>query len=162
LGEIVSRASAVRLDTLSQRFLFTPLDVINYEWQYLPGGVVFASGDLRLRPRDMAKLGQLYLNRGTWNGSRVLSQEWIDNTSQRRIPLDWWWTDGYGYGWWLQTYDIDGRSLETFFASGWGGQQISIVPELDMVVVFTGGGYYEDPLLSPDEMMRDYVLPAAQ
>ncbi len=162
LGEIVKRATLVGLDQFSQQFLFTPLGVTDYEWQYLPGGVVFASGDLRLRPRDMAKLGYLFLNRGDWDGGRAISQDWIDVSTRRHIPLDWGWTDGYGYGWWAQTYDVAGRPVQTYFAAGWGGQQISVVPELDMVVVFTGGGYYEDPLLTPDEMMRDYVLPATR
>ncbi len=162
LGEIVSKATLTGLDDFSEQFLFTPLGVTDFEWQYLPGGVVFASGDLRLRPRDMAKLGSMYLSRGTWKEARVLSQDWIDVSTRRHIPLDWGWTDGYGYGWWTQSYQVAERAVETFFAAGWGGQQISVVPELDMVVVFTGGGYYEDPLLSPDEMMRDYVLPATQ
>ena len=162
LGEIVSKAAFTGLDDFSEQFLFTPLGVTDFEWQYLPGGVVFASGDLRLRPRDMAKFGYMYLSRGTWGEARVLSQNWIDVSTSRHIPLDWGWTDGYGYGWWTQTYATAGGAVETYFAAGWGGQQISVVPELDMVVVFTGGGYYEDPLLSPDEMMRDYVLPAAR
>lgn len=162
LGEIVKRATLVGLDQFSEQLLLTPLGVTDFEWQYLPGGVVFASGDLRLRPRDMAKFGYLYLSRGTWSGARILSEDWITVSTRRHITLDWGWADGYGYGWWTQTYEIDGQAVETFFASGWGGQQISVVPELDMVVVFTGGGYYEDPLMSPDEMMRDYVLPAAR
>lgn len=162
LGEVVARARLVGLDTFSEQSLFTPLGVTDYEWQYLPGGVVFASGDLRLRPRDMAKFGYLYLNRGLWNGTRVLSEDWITASTARHTPLDWGWTDGYGYGWWTNTYETDGRLVETFFASGWGGQQISVVPGMEMVVVFTGGGYYEDPLLSPEQMMREYVLPAAQ
>ncbi len=162
LGEVVSRATHTSLDTYSEQFLFNPLGVTDFEWQYLPGGVAFASGDLRLRPRDMAKFGYVYLSRGTWNGTRVLSENWIDVSTRRHIPLSRGWTDGYGYGWWTKTYEVDGSPVETFFASGWGGQQISIVPELDMVVVFTGGGYYEDALLSPDEMMGEYVLPAAQ
>jgi CubicO group peptidase (beta-lactamase class C family) len=161
LGEAVRKASLLPLDTLAEQFLFTPLGVTDHEWQYLPGGAVFASGDLRLRPRDMAKFGFTYLTRGIWNGARVLSQDWITASTSRHISLDWGWTDGYGYGWWTKTYEIDGRLVETFFASGWGGQQISVVPEMNMVVVFTGGGYYEDPLLSPEEMMREYALPAA-
>jgi CubicO group peptidase (beta-lactamase class C family) len=110
----------------------------------------------------MAKFGYVYLSRGIWDGSRVLSQDWIDVSTRRHISLEWGWTDGYGYGWWTKTYEIDGRGVEAFFASGWGGQQITVVPEMNMVVVFTGGGYYEDSLLSPDEMMGEYVLPSAQ
>jgi len=85
LGEIVRQASDERLDKFAERYLFSKLGITDFEWQMLPNDVVFCSGDLRLRPRDMAKFGYLFLNGGIWKGERVISQQWIDISTQKFI-----------------------------------------------------------------------------
>jgi CubicO group peptidase (beta-lactamase class C family) len=164
LGEIIKRATGMRMDAFAAKYLFAPLGITAYEWDFIKPDFIHASGNLKLRPRDMAKLGQLYLNGGTWNGKRVISQEWVKASTQSytQIPPDSalaGHADAYGYQWWLKTYYSKGTAVDAYFRSGWGGQKIVVFPGLEMVTVFTGGNYAEqDPV---DEIVVRYVLPAA-
>jgi CubicO group peptidase (beta-lactamase class C family) len=94
-----------------------------------------------LRPRYMAKIGQLVLAGGRWNDRQVVSKAWIETSTAPKIKI----TDGrfYGYLWWLGRSLVNGRGVHRADALGRGGQQIRIVPELDLVVVVTAG-YYQD------------------
>jgi hypothetical protein len=95
---------------------------------------------LWLRPRDMAKIGQLVLDRGCWNGARVVSENWIDTATAPQIKTIY---DGlyYGYQFWLGASSVSGRQVNWFAAHGQGGQRIFIVPTLDIVAVVTAGNY---------------------
>ena len=144
LGEIIRKACGVRADSFARDYLFSPLGITDYQWEELPNNVLFASGDLKLKPRDMAKLGDLYLHGGMWNGKQIISESWVNASVQSFITVsqDW----DYGYHWWLQTYEVNAGEIESFSASGWGGQKIFVFPGLDMVVVTTAG-YYDEPQL---------------
>jgi CubicO group peptidase (beta-lactamase class C family) len=164
LGEIVRRVSEHRLDIFSQHYLFSKLGITDFEWQMLPNDVVFCSGDLRLRPRDMAKFGYLFLNGGIWKGERVISQEWIHISTQKFIDpneysADFTWADGYGYQWWLWE-DIYQVEYQAYLASGWGGQWIIISPSMNTVVVSTAGNYYTDVKIPIEVILVDYIIPS--
>src|SRR5712672_4234766 len=78
LGNILERVSAKPLEAFAREALFQPLDVSDFEWKSYPkNGKIAAAAGLRLRPRDAAKLGQLVLNRGAWNGRQIVSAGWI-------------------------------------------------------------------------------------
>ncbi len=151
LGEIIRQSTGSRMDDFAAEYLFAPLGIMDYEWDHINADMIHASGNLKLRPRDMAKFGYLYLNGGVWQGERIISQEWVEASMQE-------WTDGYGYQWWLETYRSDGASVDSFFADGWGGQRIIVFPSLDMVLVFTGGNYVDPHPL--DDMITDFILPS--
>src|SRR5690242_19862529 len=104
-------------------------------------GEADTGGGLHLRPRDMAKIGQLVLADGRWNDRQIVSKEWIETSTASKLKA----TGGFSYGylWWLGRARPNGRELTWIGALGRGGQYIRIVPELDLVVVVTGG-YYED------------------
>ncbi len=163
LGNIIQRASGLRLDEFANTYLFDPLDIEVSWWWLLRPDFVYASGDLALRPRDMAKFGKLFLQNGSWNGEQIVSEEWVtlSATPQSHFTMPQWTFSyglrGYSFGWWpnIITYGQGAYS-----ASGWGGQAIIVLPEHDIVVVFTGGSYWEAPLLTPHEMMIGYVLPS--
>ncbi len=159
LGEALRAATGMRIDAFATGYLFHPLDIAAYEWRHINPNVVFTSGDLRLRPRDMAKLGQLYLSGGVWNGERIVSQAWTVASTQEQYSSagdDW---TGYGYLWWVRTYTAESVRVSGYQALGWGGQRVVVLPQLAMVVVFTGGNYLtDDPM---DELIERYVLPAA-
>lgn len=123
--------------------------------------MIHASGNLKLRPRDMAKFGYLFLNGGIWKSERIVSQKWIEESTRGHISFPGGsWASGYGYQWWLKTYHLNSTSVDSFYASGWGGQRISVFPSLDMVVVFTGGNYVgEEPV---DDIIARFILPAVQ
>jgi CubicO group peptidase (beta-lactamase class C family) len=159
LGEVVSRAGGLRLDQFSQEYLFAPLGITDFSWWVLRPDFVYASGDVSLRLRDMAKLGQLYLQGGVWEGEQVVPAEWVEASASPyfTFPSPWHGHRGYSYGWWPMTAEYGAGA---FAASGWGEQAIIVLPEFDMVAVFTGGSYWREPLLTYDQMMRGYVLPA--
>jgi CubicO group peptidase (beta-lactamase class C family) len=178
LGEVIREASGMRIDEFAERYLFAPLGITEYEWDHISPDMIHASGNLKLRPRDMAKFGYLYLNGGTWKGQQIISQEWVERSTKASVPIPWESLEGilgdeyadlpethgdsYGYLWWLKTYHADAQSVDAYFASGWGGQRIYVFPGLDMVVVLTGGNYGAKQKEPVDEIITQYVLPAAQ
>jgi CubicO group peptidase (beta-lactamase class C family) len=157
LGEIIRETTGLRMDDFAAEHLFAPLGITNYEWDYINPDMVHASGNLRLRPRDMAKFGALYLNGGVWNGERIVSEAWVEASTAEHVSLSW--GGGYGYQWWQRTYKAGATSVDSFYAAGWGGQRITVFPSLDMVVVFTGGNYVQQEPV--DEIISRYILPAA-
>lgn len=161
-GDIVRRATGQRLDRFADANLFAPLGITTFMWPRMSEDVVLASGDLELRPRDMAKIGLLFLNRGMWNGRRVVSSEWVDRATARIVRPDGphSWAVAYGYGWWHWDLQVAGHVYRAYLASGWGGQTIVVVPEADLVFVTTGGNYGGSPPMPADRMLTDYVLAA--
>jgi CubicO group peptidase (beta-lactamase class C family) len=141
LGDIVRRASGLSLDKFAQRYLYEPLGITNASWITLARGFIYASGDAELRPRDMLKIGLLVQNHGLWNGRRVVSAEWLDQSMRRAAQADP--STGYGFMWWLP--ELPGPTREAmgpvYMASGWGDQFIVIAPQRELVLVITGGNY---------------------
>jgi CubicO group peptidase (beta-lactamase class C family) len=165
IGEIVHRAANLRLDKFCDSLLFSKLGITVYQWQKIKPEIVFTSGDLMLKPRDMAKFGQLFLDKGIWNNEQVISEEWCTLSTSKHIdPNDYSdnykWSDGYGFQWWQKNYTYAGKTYHSYFASGWGGQLIIVFPQLEMVIVFTGGNYYTGGKISCYAIVEDYILPA--
>ena len=159
LGQIVKRATNMDVKIFSSTYLFGLLGITNYNWQTLyPSGITCCHGDVYITPRDMAKIGYLYLKKGIWKGTRIISEEWINNSVQNHIipPVNW--AYGYGYLWWLKRYYSGSHLYYSFNAEGWGGQQIIVIPSENMVVVFTGANYVSNT--PNDEIMSSYILPA--
>ena len=158
LGEILRRASGQGMDAFAEQHLFGPLGITEYDWFFIQPDLIYASGNLRMRPRDMAKLGQLFLNEGKWTGEQIVSEQWIEDAVETHsIPR---WADGYGYQWWIESSVSGSHSYNSFYASGWGGQRILVFPQLDMVIVLTGGNYTRADSIK--EIIEDHLLPAVQ
>jgi CubicO group peptidase (beta-lactamase class C family) len=163
LGGILANVAGEPVEWFAHRALFGPLGIDDYRFFLDPTGIPYMGGGMYLRPRDMAKYGQLYLNGGTWNGRRILSEEWIRESwgkYGRLAPLD---RNGhqYGYLWWHHQYQVGDRLIETVEARGNGGQYIFVVPSLEMVVVITSGNFRNGRTRQPEEILRRWVLPAA-
>jgi CubicO group peptidase (beta-lactamase class C family) len=140
ISAIIRKATGRPLDEFARETLFEPLGIPAFEWERYKGDTD-AGGGLRLRPRDMAKIGQLVLAGGRWNGRQIVPQGWIETSTAPKFKAP----DGlsYGYLWWLGRSQLNGRELHWTGALGRGGQSIRIVPELDLVAVVTAG-YYQD------------------
>ncbi len=140
VSAILRKATGRPLDEFARETLFRPLGITSVEWVRYKGDSD-AGGGLRLRPRDMAKIGQLVLAGGHWNDSQIVSKAWIETSTAPKIEA----TGGqyYGYLWFLGRSLPNGREVHWVGALGRGGQSIRIVPELDLVVVVTAG-YYQD------------------
>ena len=140
LSAVIRKATGRTLDEFAQASLFEPLGIARVEWSRVKGDSD-AGGGLRLRPRDMAKIGQLVLAGGRWNDRQIVSKAWIDASTTPRVEATGLYF--YGYLWWLGRSFTKGREVHWIAALGRGGQSIRIVPELDLVVVVTAG-YYQD------------------
>ncbi len=170
LGEIVRKTSGQLLTDFAKQYLFDPLGIDTFEWMHcrVATQVAFASGGLYLKPRAMAKIGQLYLQEGIWNGNRLVSAEWVRESVKQSIPLpvsmhDRYHAYGYGYQWWLERYSSG--TIDAYSARGWGNQYIVVLPEVDIVVVITGGAFNVDMFAVPYmfyEIVQDYILPAVR
>lgn len=158
LAGIVQRASGQRFADFAREALLEPLDITEYEWIALPNGETAAASGLRLRPRDMAKIGQLLLNGGMWDGRRIVSEEWLQESVIPRV------SSSYGYQWWTGLSVIGEQVIERTEAKGFGGQRIFIVPSLDLVVVTTAGLYVKTGDENEGEIangiLDDYILPS--
>lgn len=121
LGEIVRKASGLRADNFAEHHLFDPLGITDYYWAKVPDDMVETGGGLFLRPRDMAKLGQLYLNGGRWQGVPVVGEDWVKESTKNQagtMELPVWLpaADGYGYQWWLGALKADTRDVRYYGA----------------------------------------------
>ena len=117
------------------------------------GGFPLAS---EARPREMAKLGQIYVNDGKWKNTQVISPAWIQKSITPALTVSS--TYDYGYQWWLRDIETSNHTYSSYSAIGFGGQYIIVIKELDLVAVFTGGNFQtEDKVM---EIMSNYILPA--
>ena len=136
MSAIIQKTSGLTLEAYAKTDLFGPLGITDYGWQSDPQGITTGNSGLILRPRDMAKLGYLYLHNGQWNGKQIVPAEWVQASTTRHMETKGLMNaaedDGYGYYWWIDSFG-------GYSAHGFGGQYIFVLPKLDMVVVFTGG-----------------------
>jgi len=135
LAQIFKKVTGKNIDEYADEHLFRPLGM-RYFWKHSPTGLPDTEGGLYLSAHDLAKIGQLYLKGGMWEGKEIVSSSWVKESVAPQISVpgsDW----KYGYLWWLQSLGGNPEDI-AWAARGFGGQQLFIVPEYDMVAVFTG------------------------
>jgi CubicO group peptidase (beta-lactamase class C family) len=146
LSHIFRNATGHDIEEYADRHLFAPLGIDRYYWKRTPTGLVDTEGGLYLRSHDLAKIAYLFLKEGMWSGTAIVPPEWVKSSLAPAIDVG----DGvkYGFKWWLYPYGKSGRLA--FGGSGFGGQRPIVVPELDLVMVFTGWNILPGrPSLSP-------------
>jgi CubicO group peptidase (beta-lactamase class C family) len=142
LGAVVRKASGKPIEVFANEALFSPLSISDVGWARYPDNIPAAASGLQLRPRDLAKIGQIVLNRGVWGGQRIISEQWIEEATTSQIgPADRIYF--YGYQWWLGRSLIKRREISWVAGIGLGGQRLFIVPALDLICVVTAGHYTE-------------------
>jgi CubicO group peptidase (beta-lactamase class C family) len=158
LSAVVQKNTGMTLQSYTEQELFQPLGITDFTWDSDPSGVTTGATGLTLRPRDMAKFGYLYLQKGEWNGTQLLPAEWVETSTSKHIETKGLMNaaedDGYGYLWWIDSFG-------GYSAHGFGGQYIFVLPQLDMVVVFTGG-LPVSLFPTPNQLVRNYLIPAAK
>lgn len=165
LGNIVEQVSKKPLESFAREALFQPLGITDLEWKAYKNGKIAAAAGLRLRPRDAAKIGQLVLNRGQWNGQRIVSADWIAQSITPRFQAIGYFgsTMFYGYQWWMGRSLAGGKEIKWVGAFGWGGQRIFIVPELDLVMMTTAAQYGQPKEgLAAIDILSNIVIPSVQ
>jgi len=161
LGGLLERATGMPLPEFASRHLFARLGIQQMVWQYSPLGLAMAGGGLELASQDLLKLGQLYLNRGSWNGTRVMSEEWVRTSTQPHVRIDD--ETEYGYLWWLKTFRTGTTQVPAYYMSGMGGNRVMVFPDLDFVTVITSVNYRaRDAHQLTDQILTEYILAAVE
>jgi CubicO group peptidase (beta-lactamase class C family) len=136
LSAVVSRATGISALDFARRELFAPLGIDTVAWPGDSRGNSYGWGDLHLQPRDMARIGYLWLNGGRWKDRQVVPEAWMRDAVREHSRADWGEHQPYGYGMWLPP-----RTPPIFEAVGRGSQRITVIPARSLVVVFTGGAF---------------------
>ncbi|WP_202843680.1 serine hydrolase domain-containing protein [Luteimonas saliphila] len=159
LGAIVERASGVSLARFAREALEAPLGIRVSRWHRSSEGTGMGGGGTEYRSRDLAKLGQLIVDGGRWNGRQVVSAQWVRAMSQvhAQTPFD----ADYGYQMWRFPFTAGDRPLHAWAMSGNGGNYVFVVPEEQLVVVITRTRYNQRGMHAESrKLFSDYVLSA--
>ncbi|HYC90212.1 MAG TPA: serine hydrolase [Thermoanaerobaculia bacterium] len=155
LGQVIQRAAQTPIDQYARTKLFEPLGITKVQWPYSPYGLAMTGGGLRLASRDWLKLAQLYANGGTWSGKRIVSAEWVKQSTSKQETVDE--QSDYGFLWWLTSWG----GQKAYSMQGNGGNKVAVLPGLDLAVVITSTNYSTRGMHEQTtKLLTDYVLPA--
>lgn len=159
LGKIVREATGQPADEFAQARLFAPLGITEFYWKRTPKGEVDTEGGLYLRPLDMARIAQLMLQGGQWEGRQLVSKHWVERSTSPVVPRidpEVATSPGYGYQWWIDGHRPDEPYL--FAGNGYGGQFPIVLPELDVVMMLQAWNL-EPPARSATEAVMTQIVP---
>jgi CubicO group peptidase (beta-lactamase class C family) len=160
LGAILRKVTGVHADVFAQDNLFGPLRIADAEWTYFNDGQPHTHGGLYLRSRDMAKIGQLFLQGGRWGAEQIVSETWVSESTRPHATVAG--DIRYGYQWWMEP--MHGHNV--FYSSGYGGQHIFVLPAADLIAVTTAGyGNAEAVGAQADavhRLMSNHIVPAVE
>lgn len=145
LAQVLKKATGRHADEYAAEHLFAPLGVKSFYWKHTPSGHPDTEGGLYLEPRDLAKLGYLYMKDGVWEGKRLLPEGWVAASTAAQVVANEETGFKYGYQWWVIAPKA--RRPPVFAAIGYGGQYLLVVPSLDLIAVFTGWNIWDKPEL---------------
>ena len=166
LSAIITKASGTSTFDFAKRYLLEPMEVECAQWQQDPQGYYFGGNSMFFTPRNIARLGYLYLNNGNLGGTQIVPEEWVEESLTNYTGynnLSWGDLDDYNYGylWWLGKI----KGHEVFLAIGHGGQFVINFPDLNMIVVTTS--YWQLDWETADEHERavlsivaNYIVPS--
>jgi len=138
--------------------LFQPLNISNYQWEKSANGLTNTGWGLIMRPIDMAVIGDLVIHKGLYKGARVIPEEWINQSTQKQLTVDA--SSDYAMGWWRlgDSWSAQFNSIDTYYASGFAGQYIIVIPHLNIIIVSTAGNFTTSNKFF--SAFRDYILPS--
>lgn len=138
LSAILQQATGKTAYEFGKEYLFDPLDMDSVQCSTDPQGISDGGNGFAMNVYDMAKLGELYLNNGNWNGEQIISEQWVKDSTTLQFDRSSGSAD-YGYQWWVRTFGEN--AYPAYFAQGHYGQYIFVVPDLNLVVAITS--HYE-------------------
>jgi len=163
IGRLIRKGTGQPLPEFARAALFDPIGVGATVWSNGANGEPAAASGLRMTPRDLARIGQLILNRGQWEGRPVVPAQWLEKSFQPYLAAD----DfrRYGYFWYIGDFQYGNppnRPIAHWIgAFGYGGQRLFVLPELDLTVAITAGNYADkDQWIPPIRVIREVVLPS--
>lgn len=150
MSVVLKKETGKYVDEYAKENLFKPLGIEEFHWKKTPKGYPDTEGGLFLKTEDLAKIGQLYLNDGNWNGQQILPKGWAKEAVKKHVKnvnkYEW----GYGYQWWR----IDRDGLEIWAGLGFGGQYLVIFPQLNCIGVMNSWALFETPKAP---MLYDFI-----
>lgn len=158
LAQLLAERVGMSLPEYARTQLFEPLGIADWEWVDDYRGRPLAFAGVRLRPRDLARIGQLVLQHGQWNGRQIVPAEWIAESTRPHINTGIAPGLRYGYQWWLGTIEVNGVEQPWIGGIGNGGQRLWVIPTLDMVVVTTAGDYNQRASWKQAETLLERVM----
>ena len=138
LGHIFRLATGIDIEEYAVEHLFAPLGIDDYYWDRTPYGLTDTQEGLYVSARSLAKIAQLFLQKGRWHNEQVIPAAWVEESTAPHYPTGKAGDEAYGYLWWSQPYTFEETTLRAYFGKGFGGQRPIFLPELDMVIVLTG------------------------
>ncbi|HYP26941.1 MAG TPA: serine hydrolase [Blastocatellia bacterium] len=155
----ITKKTGMSAREFADRHLFGPLGIGQVEWATDPEGFSIGPYGLNLTSRDMAKFGYLFLKKGRWEGKQIIPPNWVEEATRKHndggLPE----RAGYGYLWWVS----EETGHPAYFAAGYGGQFIYVIPALDLVVVTTGESRIGPSQLTDHRhVIREFIAPAVK
>jgi CubicO group peptidase (beta-lactamase class C family) len=161
LGDILNKTVPGGLDKYADIKLLKPLGINQYKWQYTPTNVPNTAGGLQMSSLDNARWGQLYLDNGEYNGQQIMPKSWVTKSLTKHIAIPNRDNEYYGYLLWNKTYSVNDQHIESYYASGNGGNKIMIFKDIGVVIVITATAYNQAYAhFQSDEIIEKYLLPA--
>jgi CubicO group peptidase (beta-lactamase class C family) len=153
LGRLIAQGTGKSLPDFAHDALFAPLGITNFEWSVGRDGIPSAASGLRLRPRDLARIGQLILQHGVWEDRAIVPSAWLAAALRTHVEIAGTWR--YGYHWFLGALEDILPGERWIGAFGNGGQQLWIIPGRGLVVAFSFGNYdRQDQETAPFHLVR--------
>lgn len=159
ISAIIQKTTNMTTLNFARKYLFEPLDITAVDWKTSPKGIEQGYAGIWLHPHDLAKFGQLYLNKGKWGEKQIISPEWIDFSTRGHVDAHGfkhygyhWWVDSIGF-WWFNSSDY-------FIAIGSNGQCVFVMPDKNIVIVFTGNMKEKKSVMINMNLILDYIVPA--
>jgi len=158
---MAGRAAHENPMSLFDRLIGAPLKIRRYEWGLDPAGNPYGGGSTGLLLRDFAKLGQLLLNGGTWDGRRIVSRDYAARSGAKLYHLR---NIYYGYNWWSEDLPYKDRMVHAISARGAGGQSVTVVPDLDLIIATFAGNFSsrKGMFAASTNIAADTILPATR
>ncbi len=175
VGAALTTATRTWLPEWFERTIARPLSFGHYYWNLMPTDEGYLGGGAFVRPRDLLKLGQLYVDGGVWKGKRIVDSSWVAlSTAQHALITEattglteeqfpnFYGKGADGYAWHLNQTTSGGRTFREYEASGNGGQLLIVIPELELTVVFTGGNFMQGGIWGRwrEQIVGDEIIPA--
>jgi CubicO group peptidase (beta-lactamase class C family) len=160
IGAIVEQTSGKKLSDFAKKNLFSPLGIREFYWYTASNGSTGPMGNLYISTIDFAKLGQLVINKGQWQGKMIVSPTWIKEISKKQFDISKEdpFADSYGYFWFATTKEVNGKKYDCIYASGNGGNLLFVVPSENLVVSLTSSAYGQGYGHRRSHNIFDYVL----
>lgn len=163
LSGIITKTSKMKTKDFADQYLFNQIGISVDKWEADKKGVNAGGFGLSMKPVDMAKFGYLYLHNGLWDGKQIIPKEWVEASTQKQVSVSG--NKNYGFLFWTDVVQdkAHNKQYNIYYAAGAGGQFITVIPDLDMVVVITACEWETSKDKSSNmDVIKNYIAQAVK